>query len=148
MRDDQRLNDIFDRTDGHCHICGKRLCWSNYRVFRAKGCWEIEHSVPRARGGTERLNNLYPACISCNRSKQARGTRSVRAAHGRGAAPLSAAAKRERRERNAGLGAALAAGGAYLLGVTSPFGLGLALLGGGYLGHSQDPDPQKGKRRR
>ena len=61
--DNDRLNDIFDKTDRDCHICGKRLAFSNYGVIGARGAWEVEHSVPRSRGGTDRLSNLYAACI-------------------------------------------------------------------------------------
>lgn len=30
---------------------------------------EIEHFVPRSRGGTNDLSNLFPACINCNRGR-------------------------------------------------------------------------------
>ena len=30
---------------------------------------EIEHFVPRSRGGTNDLSNLFPACIKCNRGR-------------------------------------------------------------------------------
>ena len=29
----------------------------------------MEHSVPKAKGGTDYLRNLFPACISCNLDK-------------------------------------------------------------------------------
>lgn len=41
---------IFDRTQGLCHICRRRLAWSNYGIFGARGTWEAEHSVPQAVG--------------------------------------------------------------------------------------------------
>ena len=53
------------------------------------GAWEVEHSRPRCEYGSEGLCNLYAAHISCNRSKQARSTRSARAQYGRTRAPLS-----------------------------------------------------------
>src|SRR5436190_23772164 len=98
--DNERLSDIYDRTCGHCHTCGKKVAWSNYTNFGARGAWEVEHSSPRARGGTDRLSNLYPACISCNRSKRDGSTRSARAQYGRGAAPLSAIRKDVMRRKN------------------------------------------------
>ena len=84
-----RLNAIFDRTSGRCHICHERVVFKNYGALGARGAWEVEHSNPRARGGTNRLTNLYPACISCNRSKGAMSTRYARAAHGKYRAPVS-----------------------------------------------------------
>jgi hypothetical protein len=57
-----RLNDIYDRTTGRCHLCGKRLAFHNYGCHGTRGAWHIEHSVPRANGGTDHVNNLYPGC--------------------------------------------------------------------------------------
>ena len=146
--DDDRLDAIFDRTDGHCHICGKRLSRWNYASFGSRGAWEVEHSVARARGGHHHhLNNLYAACITCNRRKGALSTRAAREYHGRKRAPLALKAKQGRREDNALKGALIAGAGAVLLGVAPPVGLAVAALGA-LLGHDRHPDPQKGVRRR
>jgi len=48
----------------------KKLALTNYGMPREKGAWEIDHSNPVSRGGTNYLRNLVPACISCNRSKE------------------------------------------------------------------------------
>lgn len=137
---EDRMNDIYDRTDGYCHLCGKKLAFKNYGVFGARGAWEVEHSVARALGGTDRLNNLYAACISCNRSKGRRATRAIRALYGRTRAPLSRRRKEAVREKNATLGALIGAGlGGLAKGVPG------ALVGGlfgAWLGHSQDPEPE------
>lgn len=97
---DERLVAIFDRTDGHCHICGKKLCFSNYGQAGRRGAWEIEHSNPRCKGGTDRLCNLYAAHISCNREKGTRTTRTARAWDGRTKAPLSKGRKERIRSNN------------------------------------------------
>lgn len=94
---DDRLNNIFDKTDGHCHICSKKLSFSNYGKTKGRAPWEVDHSVPVAHGGTDHLNNLYPICVTCNRSKQDRSTRSIRAEAGNKRAPIS---KRERENKN------------------------------------------------
>jgi len=73
----EQLNQIYNRTSGYCHICHKKLAFKNYGVFGARGAWEVEHSNPQAKGGTNRLNNLYPACITCNRSKGASRTENL-----------------------------------------------------------------------
>ncbi|MBK7537594.1 MAG: HNH endonuclease [Myxococcales bacterium] len=144
---DERLQLIFEKTDGHCHLCGKRLSWANYGVFSARGAWEVEHSVPRAVGGTDHLNNLFAACISCNRDKKAGSTRAARAYHGRKAAPLSAAKKDEHRRANTANGTAVGGLGALLFGASGPAAWFAAAVGA-FVGHSIEPDPQKGRRRR
>jgi 5-methylcytosine-specific restriction endonuclease McrA len=44
-----------------CTCCGKK--------FRKEDI-DIDHIVPRNRGGTDELLNLQPLCKHCNRSKQ------------------------------------------------------------------------------
>ena len=39
---------VFDRTDGKCHICHRRVAWKNYGEPGARGALEVDHSVPRA----------------------------------------------------------------------------------------------------
>lgn len=99
----------FDRTDGQCHLCGKRVAWKNYGANGARGAWHMEHSVARANGGTDHGNNLYAGCIACNLSKGTKATRSVRARHGLTRAPLSAAAKAQARTDDILLGAGVGA---------------------------------------
>ena len=86
---EDRINEIFDRTSGKCHLCHKKLSFKNYGHPGDRGAWEIEHSVPRACGGSDRINNLYAACISCNRAKGARTTRSMRLRRGLTRAPVA-----------------------------------------------------------
>lgn len=131
----ERLNAIYYRTDGRCHICSKKLAFKNYANSEgARGAWEVEHSKAKSKGGTDRLCNLYAACIPCNRKKGVSSTKSARAKHGRTAAPLSAAKKRDKRASNAAAGGILgglvgALGGP--LGVIVGAGLGAAI------GHDQ-----------
>lgn len=145
--DEEQQRSAFRRTDGCCHICGKKLSFKNYGVFGARGCWEMEHSVARATGGGEHGNNRYPACISCNREKRDGSTRTARAKYGRVAAPLSAAKKIQRRRRNAILAGAGSGLTAVALGATGPVGWAVAGLGA-LVGHGIEPDPQKRKRKR
>src|SRR5262245_38060038 len=97
---DEHLNSIYDRTDGKCHLCWKRLAFINYGISGAKGAWHVEHSVPKARGGTNRLSNLYAGCVPCNLTKGVKSTRSIRARHGRRRAPLSRRRRDAVRTRN------------------------------------------------
>jgi hypothetical protein len=135
----ERQWEIFERTSGRCHICRRRLAWSNYGALGARGAWEVEHSIPRAVGGTDHLNNLYPAHITCNRSKGAGSTRSARAVYGYTSAPLSAPRAARARRENAGKGALVAGGVALLIGVAPPVALVLAGLGA-LAGHEVDPN--------
>jgi 5-methylcytosine-specific restriction endonuclease McrA len=129
--------EIYDRTSGYCHICHKKVAFTNYGVVGARGAWEVEHSNPRAEGGTDRLNNLYPACIPCNRSKGTQSTRTVRARNGKTRAPLS----RENREKAKTINAVLyglgAAGLTYILYAPA---WPIAGVAGLYLGYRRNPD--------
>lgn len=132
-----RRKQIFDRSSGRCHICGGRVAFSNYAQPGMRGAWEIEHSIAKIRGGTDRLCNLYPAHISCNRSKQAVSSRAARARNGQLRAPLSSKRRTAAKVENA-----LAMG---LVGfvVGAILGPGAAILGaavGAGFGHDQDPD--------
>lgn len=133
----QRLNAIYDRTAGYCHLCGKKLAFTNYGLFGERGAWEVEHSLARSKGGTDRLCNLYAACITCNRRKQHLTTRTVRRWHGRTRAPLSVSQRERAKQDNVLAGAGLG----LLCGL--PFGGIGALAGpliGALLGHGQKPD--------
>jgi hypothetical protein len=49
------------RRDGwRCTFCGKRV---------SRGTRHVDHSVSRANGGTNHLNNLRLACSACNLKK-------------------------------------------------------------------------------
>lgn len=132
----ERLNDIYDRTDGRCHICSKKLAFKNYANSEgARGAWEVEHSKAKSKGGTDRLSNLYAACISCNRKKGVNSTKSARAKHGRTAAPLSAAKKRDKRASNAATGS-LIGGLVGMLG--GPVGVIVGAGIGAAIGHDKN----------
>lgn len=34
---DEQLNKVCDRTDGRCHLCGKKLVFKNYGCLGARG---------------------------------------------------------------------------------------------------------------
>lgn len=134
----ETLNHVYDRTDGHCHICRKKLVRKNYGVLGSRGAWEAEHSKPRAQGGSNHGNNLYAACISCNRSKGKSSTRSARSKNGFKAAPYS----QEKKTKNAWLGAGTVCGAAWLL-APPQFKIPMAILGallGGHAGKNAKPD--------
>ena len=126
---------IYDRTYGKCHICGKKLSFTNYGYFGLKGCWEVEHSNPKYKGGTNRLNNLYASCISCNRSKNNNSTRSARAKCGITKAPLSKEKYKEKKKNNSIVGGLL---GGIIGSVAGPVGMGLGAALGAKIGYDKN----------
>lgn len=126
-RDNETLQKIFEKTDCQCHICRKRLSFRNYGKVGARGAWEIEHSIPRSRGGTDHLNNLYAACISCNRSKGNASTKAARALNGFKCAPLPRRKKHDNAIAGAGLGALAAL--AFPIHLRLPLALVFAIAG-------------------
>ena len=138
MYSNTQLNAIYDRTSGYCHLCHKKLAFKNYAAFGLRGSWEVEHSRARAKGGSNRLNNLDPACIFCNRSKGITSTSHARAKNGKKFAPLSKAKRRQAKLEQAFAGSALGATiGGLLLG---PGGAALGCLFGAAKGHQSNPD--------
>lgn len=133
-----KLDAIFGRTDGQCHICRKRLARKNYGDVGLRGAWEVEHSNPRSKGGTDHGNNLYAACIPCNRSKGNSSTRNARSKNGYINAPYSKVTK----SKNACVGAGAGIGLAWLLvppHIKIPAMVISAALGG-YLGSKSEPE--------
>jgi hypothetical protein len=131
----ERLEAIYQRTDGRCHICGTRLVFSRYGE---SGGWEVEHSIPVSFGGTDRLCNLYAAHIVCNREKGIRTSRTARSWHSRSKAPLSRRKKESVRENNRlGWGAAGALTGA---AVGGPAGFLIGGILGAAFGDGIDPE--------
>ncbi len=60
------LRAVHDKTAGRCWYCGLPL--------HHFGNGQIEHQQPKSRGGGDEIENLVPACRSCNYSK---GTQTV-----------------------------------------------------------------------
>jgi len=55
---------LFDRADGKCQACGKRL------EFTAPSkTWIVDHIIPVYRGGKTCLNNLQVLCKRCDDAK-------------------------------------------------------------------------------
>lgn len=107
------LERIYNRTEGRCHLCRKKLSLCNYGLLGRRGAWEIDHSNARTHGGTDHGNNLYAACIVCNRQKGVLSTRAARVRNGFARAPYS----KKQRTRNAITGATI---GSIAIGVLFP----------------------------
>ncbi|SRR5713226_9558272 len=132
------LRQIYDRTSGYCHLCGRKLSFTNYGRSGEKGAWHVEHSVPRAKGGTDHGNNLYPACISCNLEKDTFATKTARGWNGRSRAPLSREKRKQARVNNAVAGGVI--GGIVGAAVFGPVGAAIGAGVGAKIGHGIKPD--------
>ncbi|MHA1390116.1 MAG: HNH endonuclease [Candidatus Thorarchaeota archaeon] len=77
--DIKTLRFIYDKNRGYCVYCNAKLAFTNHGRLCEKGAWEVDHSNPRSRGGTDHMNNLVPACIFCNREKSDRTARTFKA---------------------------------------------------------------------
>ena len=50
---------IYEKYKGKCAYCGEKL----------KKSWHIDHITPKNSGGSDHIENLNPACASCNMKK-------------------------------------------------------------------------------
>ena len=135
-KDIKRLEKIYRKTDGYCHLCHKKLSLKNHGINGAHGAWHIEHSVPKANGGTNHLNNLFPACIGCNLDKGTSSTASARRKNGVSRAPFNKNKKGEIKNQNSATGAII--GGAIGL-VGGPIGAAIGAVIGGVIGSDNSP---------
>lgn len=89
---------IYSKTDGCCHLCGKKHRLSDYAIT-----WQREHHIPKANGGSDNVRNLFVACIKCNLIKGVLPSKVVRKWMGLNQVPLSRKAKlriRQEQESN------------------------------------------------
>ena len=135
--DYETLRRIYDRTDGDCHLCYGRLSFSNYANHGSRGAWEVEHSRPLSQGGTDHLNNLYAAHISCNRSKAAQSSRKVRSQYGRKRAPYCREKKSSVRNSNTITGGVI---GGLIGSIAGPVGRVIGAAIGARIGGDIDPN--------
>lgn len=136
--DDQKLTAIYNRTQGCCHLCHRRLRFSSYGIYGLNGAWHVEHSKPKARGGTNHSNNLFAACIGCNYEKGIRRSATIRKRNGHTRAPYSR--KKVERVKEENSFAAMVSGA--LLGLRfGPIGAIAGAVIGGLIG--EDVSPKK-----
>lgn len=133
-----QLDRIYRCTSGRCHLCHKVLSRKNYGQQGERGAWHVDHSVPRAKGGTDHLNNLKPACISCNLDKGTQTTRTARGRKGKIRAPMSVEKRKQTKSKNTFLGAL--GGGLAGLAVGGPIGAAIGAFAGGHLAGAANPD--------
>ena len=56
----KRRQDVFNKFNGRCYLCGETIDIDNYHM---------EHKIPKSQNGKTEIGNLYPACCLCNMTK-------------------------------------------------------------------------------
>lgn len=135
---EEQLDRIYRKTSGYCHLCHTKLSRKHHGQRGKRGAWHVDHSVPRAKGGTDHPNNLKPACISCNLEKSDQTTRTARGRNGKSRAPLSTEKRKQAKNENAFLGAV--GGGVAGFAVAGPVGAIVGAVTGACVGSSANPD--------
>jgi len=65
-----KLARVWAKTGGRCWYCGRELVDQQKHRHEYMENWFVaDHIEPKARGGTDALSNLTPACWVCNSSK-------------------------------------------------------------------------------
>jgi hypothetical protein len=58
------IEEVWDRTNGKCMICGKKLVWKNKGKKGSKGAWKIGPiSSPSSKGYV--FSNCELDCLNC-----------------------------------------------------------------------------------
>jgi 5-methylcytosine-specific restriction endonuclease McrA len=62
----KKLKDIvYGKFMGKCAYCGMELLTDD-----GERCFQIDHIIPQSKGGTNSIENLFPACGYCNCQKR------------------------------------------------------------------------------
>lgn len=96
---EQQKTEIWRKTSGKCHICRRSLLYKAYGFLNTEGAWEIDHDIPKSKGGQNDAENLLPACPSCNRIKRDNHTLTERSKFGYKSPPYSVDERREAKIR-------------------------------------------------
>lgn len=65
----------FERAEGCCELCGKKLVFNNRGRTGGRGSWEAHHKTPRAQGGADSLRNCMIICYECHQQPQKAASR-------------------------------------------------------------------------
>jgi 5-methylcytosine-specific restriction endonuclease McrA len=134
---DDQLDRIYRKTSGYCHLCHTKLSRINHGRVGKRGAWQIEHSVPRSKGGTDHHNNLFPACVTCNGDKSNKTTRTARGWNGKKCAPMNPEKRKQAKLENGFAGAIV---GGIAGAVAGPVGIIIGAVTGACIGSSKNPD--------
>ena len=57
---------VYEKYGGRCAYCGSRLRFDPKEHHQRGAKFEVDHLVPKAKGGTNDPENLMPSCHQCN----------------------------------------------------------------------------------
>ena len=63
---EEELNHAFEKSNGYCWWCGKKLVFNNYGIFTKEG-WDIDDTYHVKNRKNSHLKSFVAACIECNR---------------------------------------------------------------------------------
>lgn len=114
----------------------KKLSFVNYGCYGRRGAWQVGHSNPKSRGGSDYLRNLYPAHIECNQERRSASTKAARSWYGYKHAPLSKEKKKRIRRSQAVIGCII---GGVIGSVAGPWGTAGGAVLGAKFGYDLNP---------
>jgi 5-methylcytosine-specific restriction endonuclease McrA len=59
------VKNAFDRVNGYCQTCGKKLVFNSRGNTGARGAWEARHIKPVSEGGKDEVRNCAIFCMEC-----------------------------------------------------------------------------------
>jgi len=59
------VKNAFDKVNGYCQICGKKLIFNSRGNAEARGAWEARHIKPVSEGGKDEVRNCMVLCMEC-----------------------------------------------------------------------------------
>lgn len=77
------------KSNGKCFYCGDTLRIDTYYDLDFVGsvtvcnAWDVDHFYPVSRGGSNKIDNLVPACMYCNQLKHNKTIEEFRAVFGK-----------------------------------------------------------------
>lgn len=62
--------EVWKKSEGICWYCGIQTVFPSRTYFNHGNVFSVEHVIPQVHGGTDDIENLVPACKTCNSTKR------------------------------------------------------------------------------
>ncbi len=59
------VRNAFEKVNGYCQICGKKLIYANRGNALGRGGWDAKHIKPVSEGGKDEVRNCMILCMDC-----------------------------------------------------------------------------------
>ena len=59
------VKNAFDRVNGYCQVCGKKLVYASRGSAQGRGGWEARHIKPVLEWGKDEVRNCMIVCMEC-----------------------------------------------------------------------------------